>query len=234
MNCGQAPDSSRDQYTLEAFYRYDKTDFLQLTPEIQYIIDPANDPATSDILVVGLRLRIFFWNGFSRPDSDSRRPDRGGEIDIRRGFRRQRPILPRLPALAGDALLDGGRLLLTQAGQCRVCVGRLPAARTQLAHRRGFRGRRHGRQQAVADGIGTGRAWPAAGNKARQPLIAEPVLNTVAMLVLPTGSRRRGADAARDPAAAPAGSRCPAWVILRAWTGAARPPEEKHRPERPR
>lgn len=57
---GRAPDNSRDQFTLEAFYRYDMTSFLQLTPEIQYVIDPANDPATDEILVVGFRLRAFF------------------------------------------------------------------------------------------------------------------------------------------------------------------------------
>lgn len=57
---GRAPDNSRDQYTLEAFYRYDLTDFLQLSPELQYVVHPANDPATDDILVLGARLRAFF------------------------------------------------------------------------------------------------------------------------------------------------------------------------------
>ena len=56
---GRAPDISRDQYTLEAFYRYDMTDFLELTPSIQYIVNPANDPETDDILVFGMRLRLF-------------------------------------------------------------------------------------------------------------------------------------------------------------------------------
>ena len=60
VSWGRAPDNSRDQYTLEAFYRLDITDFLQLTPQIQYVVDPANDPATDDILVVGARLRVFF------------------------------------------------------------------------------------------------------------------------------------------------------------------------------
>ena len=60
VSWGRAPDSSRDQYTLEAFYRYYMTDFLQLTPQIQYVVDPANDPATDDILVLGARLRVFF------------------------------------------------------------------------------------------------------------------------------------------------------------------------------
>ncbi len=57
---GRAPDSSRDQYTLEAFYRYGLTDFLQVTPEIQYVVNPAFDPETDQILVLGVRLRAFF------------------------------------------------------------------------------------------------------------------------------------------------------------------------------
>jgi len=57
---GRAPDSSRDQYTLEAFYRYGLTDFLQISPELQYVINPAFDTETDQILVLGLRLRAFF------------------------------------------------------------------------------------------------------------------------------------------------------------------------------
>ena len=57
VSWGRAPDNSRDQYTLEAFYRFDVTDFLQFTPSIQYVGGPANDPETDDIFVVGFRLR---------------------------------------------------------------------------------------------------------------------------------------------------------------------------------
>lgn len=57
---GRAPNNPLNQYTLEAFYRYDVTDFLQLTPQVQYIVNPANDPMTNDILVLGFRLRAFF------------------------------------------------------------------------------------------------------------------------------------------------------------------------------
>ena len=60
LNWGRAPDNSRDQFTVEAFYRYDMTDFLQITPEFQYVINPANDPETDRILVLGARLRVFF------------------------------------------------------------------------------------------------------------------------------------------------------------------------------
>jgi len=59
-NWSRASDSSRDQYTLEVFYRYDLTDFLQVTPEIQYVVKPAFAPETDEILVFGLRLRAFF------------------------------------------------------------------------------------------------------------------------------------------------------------------------------
>ena len=60
VNWGRAPDSRRDQYTLEAFYRYDLTDYLQVTPEIQYIVNPALDPQTGELLVLGLRARLVF------------------------------------------------------------------------------------------------------------------------------------------------------------------------------
>ena len=60
LNWGQAPDSSRDQYTVEAFNRYELTDFLQFMPQVQYIIDPASDSETDNILVIGGRLRVFF------------------------------------------------------------------------------------------------------------------------------------------------------------------------------
>lgn len=60
VNWGRAPGNPRDQYTLELFYRYDVTDFLQFTPSFQYVANPANDPETDDILVFGVRLRAHF------------------------------------------------------------------------------------------------------------------------------------------------------------------------------
>lgn len=60
VDWGRAADNSRDQYTMEAFYRYDITDFLQLTPSIQYVIDPVNDKQTDDIFVAGIRMRFYF------------------------------------------------------------------------------------------------------------------------------------------------------------------------------
>jgi porin len=60
LNWGRAPGSSRNQYTMELFYRYDPTDFFQITPIIQYVANPANDPDTDDFLVLGLRARLVF------------------------------------------------------------------------------------------------------------------------------------------------------------------------------
>ena len=60
LGWGRAPGSLQDQYTMEAFYRYDVNDFLQVAPEIQYIVNPANDLTAEDILVLGFRLRAAF------------------------------------------------------------------------------------------------------------------------------------------------------------------------------
>lgn len=60
LNWGRAPGSSLNQYTIELFYRYDPTDFIQITPSIQFVANPAYDPATDDMLVLGLRARLVF------------------------------------------------------------------------------------------------------------------------------------------------------------------------------
>jgi len=60
VSWGRAPDDSRNQYTLEAFYRYDVTDFIQFTPSVQYAANPANDLESGDVLVFGVRLRAYF------------------------------------------------------------------------------------------------------------------------------------------------------------------------------
>ena len=60
LSWGRTSGSSRDQYTMEAFYRFAINGFFQVSPEIQYVANPANDPATDDILVFGLRLRVAF------------------------------------------------------------------------------------------------------------------------------------------------------------------------------
>ena len=47
-----------DQYTIETFYRFQLTPRLALTPNVQYLIDPALDPDQSDIWLFGLRARL--------------------------------------------------------------------------------------------------------------------------------------------------------------------------------
>lgn len=60
VNWGRAPGSSRNQFTVETFYRWDATDFLQVTPSLQFVANPANDTTTDNILVFGVRLRAYF------------------------------------------------------------------------------------------------------------------------------------------------------------------------------
>jgi porin len=47
----------RDQYTAEAFYRWQATDILAITPNFQLILDPSNNASESSIAVFGVRAR---------------------------------------------------------------------------------------------------------------------------------------------------------------------------------
>ena len=47
-----------DQFTLEAFYRFQLTQQLAITPSIEYIKNPALNPQENDLWVVGLRARF--------------------------------------------------------------------------------------------------------------------------------------------------------------------------------
>lgn len=49
-----------DQYTIELFYRYQLTEGIALTPDIQFLINPALNPQDDSILIAGLRARIVF------------------------------------------------------------------------------------------------------------------------------------------------------------------------------
>ncbi len=60
VNWGRAPGNSRNQFTMEAFYRWDVTDFFQITPSVQLVTNPANDPTTENMVVLGLRVRAHF------------------------------------------------------------------------------------------------------------------------------------------------------------------------------
>jgi len=51
-------DSLSDQYTAEIFYRLQLAQNLAVTPDIQFLIDPANNPGHDFITVFGLRARL--------------------------------------------------------------------------------------------------------------------------------------------------------------------------------
>ena len=52
--------SLRDQFTSEAFYRFQLTQFLAVTPDIQLIVDPALNPGEDVLAFFGVRLRAAF------------------------------------------------------------------------------------------------------------------------------------------------------------------------------
>ena len=60
VNWGRAPENSRDQFSMETFYRWDATDFFQITPSVQFVANPANSPTTDNIMVFGVRMRVHF------------------------------------------------------------------------------------------------------------------------------------------------------------------------------
>jgi porin len=49
-----------DQYTAEVFYRLQVTDHLAVTPDVQYIRNPAMNPAVEGVFVIGVRGRLAF------------------------------------------------------------------------------------------------------------------------------------------------------------------------------
>lgn len=50
----------RDQFTSEAFYRFQLTQFLAITPDLQLIVDPALNPNKDILAFFGIRLRTAF------------------------------------------------------------------------------------------------------------------------------------------------------------------------------
>ena len=50
----------RDQFTSEAFYRFQLTQFLAITPDVQLIVDPALNPNVDVLAFFGVRLRAAF------------------------------------------------------------------------------------------------------------------------------------------------------------------------------
>ena len=57
---GSGSDPNRDQYTIEPYYRLQLLKSLQLVPDVQYIRNPAYNPAVGSLWVVGLRMRAAF------------------------------------------------------------------------------------------------------------------------------------------------------------------------------
>lgn len=47
-----------DQYTFEIYYRLQLTEQLAITPDIQYLIDPAENPGEDRLWVLGIRARL--------------------------------------------------------------------------------------------------------------------------------------------------------------------------------
>ena len=58
LNWGQPPGDLSDQYTAEVFYRFQLFPNFTLTPDLQFIIDPALDPDQERLVVFGLRVRV--------------------------------------------------------------------------------------------------------------------------------------------------------------------------------
>lgn len=50
----------KDQYAVELFYRYQLTENIAITPDVQFLINPALNPQDSSIFLAGLRARIVF------------------------------------------------------------------------------------------------------------------------------------------------------------------------------
>ena len=52
--------NTRDQYTVEAYFRLQLADLLAITPNIQLIKDPATNREEDFLWVAGLRARLTF------------------------------------------------------------------------------------------------------------------------------------------------------------------------------
>jgi len=60
VNWGQAAGSSIDQYTLEAYYKWQVLEHLLIVLDVQYVANPANDPSRSSLWLAGVKLRATF------------------------------------------------------------------------------------------------------------------------------------------------------------------------------
>ena len=61
LSFGKPADGTlQDQFTSEAFYRFQLTQYLAVTPDLQLIVDPALDPSQDVLALFGVRLRAAF------------------------------------------------------------------------------------------------------------------------------------------------------------------------------
>lgn len=61
ISFGKPADGSlRDQFSSEAFYRFQLTQFLAITPDVQLIFDPALNPDANVLALFGVRFRAAF------------------------------------------------------------------------------------------------------------------------------------------------------------------------------
>jgi porin len=65
VNWGQPNENSfgqglKDQYVIETYYRYQLAKQLAITPDIQLMIDPPNNPNHDKLWILGLRARLAF------------------------------------------------------------------------------------------------------------------------------------------------------------------------------
>ena len=47
-----------DQYTAELFYRFQLMEIVTLTPDVQLLVNPAQNPDNDVIAIFGIRLRL--------------------------------------------------------------------------------------------------------------------------------------------------------------------------------
>lgn len=58
VSWGKPATTSREQFTGELFYRFQLTQFVALTPDVQIIVDPAANPGTDVLAAFGIRFRM--------------------------------------------------------------------------------------------------------------------------------------------------------------------------------
>lgn len=60
INWADIDESDDDQYTLEAFYFMKLGKYLEITPDVQYIKNPALNPEEDHITIIGVRARVVW------------------------------------------------------------------------------------------------------------------------------------------------------------------------------